>query len=115
MTELLGGELYVSCSVVLPAACHLRRAMETTEDDPAYLVRFKHAITTDLDNRLQSCNISWLKMSSALDPRFKQLKCLPKSEREDIWAMLQHAVSRAELEAVGQSTSTSVHLQMMSR
>ncbi|XP_071376199.1 E3 SUMO-protein ligase ZBED1-like [Centroberyx affinis] len=28
VTELLGGETYVSCSVVLPALCHLYRTME---------------------------------------------------------------------------------------
>ncbi|KAK6322632.1 hypothetical protein J4Q44_G00074240 [Coregonus suidteri] len=35
LTELLGGEKYISCSVVLPALCHLFRVMESSDDDPA--------------------------------------------------------------------------------
>ncbi|KAI4900408.1 hypothetical protein NFI96_017779 [Prochilodus magdalenae] len=30
VTEILGGEQYVSCSVVLPALCHLFRVMDQT-------------------------------------------------------------------------------------
>ncbi|XP_072246410.1 E3 SUMO-protein ligase ZBED1-like [Leuresthes tenuis] len=41
VTELLGGEAYVSCSVVLPAFRHLDRVMDITDDDPAYVVKFR--------------------------------------------------------------------------
>uniref|UniRef100_A0AAV2JXP4 Uncharacterized protein n=1 Tax=Knipowitschia caucasica TaxID=637954 RepID=A0AAV2JXP4_KNICA len=41
ISELLGGEKYVSCSVVLPALCHLSRVMEVTEDNPSYMIKFK--------------------------------------------------------------------------
>ena len=99
VTEQLGGERYVSCSVVLPAVCHLRRAMQISDDDPAYVARFKNAITTDLDSRLRNCNLPWLKMSTILDPRFKLLKCLPKRERDEVWQLLLDAVSCAEREA----------------
>lgn len=39
VSELLGGEKFVSCSVVLPALCLLSRVMEVTEDDPAYMIK----------------------------------------------------------------------------
>ena len=76
VTEILGGEAYVSCSVVLPALCHLRHVMEVTEDDPAYVVKFKTAFKTDLASRQENTNNEWLKIATALDPRFKALLVL---------------------------------------
>ncbi|KAE8295701.1 hypothetical protein D5F01_LYC06636 [Larimichthys crocea] len=89
VTELLGGEQYVSCSVVLPALRHLFRVMEPSDDDPVYVLRFKNAFTTDLAQRKDSTNLRWLKISTALDPRFKDLKCLPKDERSEVWASVR--------------------------
>ncbi|KAL1265940.1 hypothetical protein QQF64_003967 [Cirrhinus molitorella] len=88
VTELLGGEQYISCSVVLPALCHLFKIMEATEDDPAYVVKFKNDFTSDLSKRKDSTNLTWLKIATAIDPRFKDLKCLPKDERNEVWASL---------------------------
>lgn len=88
MTELLGGEQYISCSVVLPALCHLFRKMEGCDDDPGYVVRFKAAFTCDLMKRKENTDIKWLSMASALDPRFKDLKCLPRPDREEVWKAL---------------------------
>ncbi|KAL2078815.1 hypothetical protein ACEWY4_026500 [Coilia grayii] len=85
VTELVGGEQYISCSVVLPALCHLLRVMEGCDDDPGYVLRFKAAFAADLSKRKESTNVQWLKMATALDPRFKDLKCLPRSEREAVW------------------------------
>ncbi|KAL7387932.1 hypothetical protein ABVT39_003945 [Epinephelus coioides] len=86
VTELLGGEQYVSCSVVLLALRHLFKVMEPSDDDPIYIVRFKKVFTTDLTQRKISTNLTWLKIATAFDPRFKDLKCLPKDERSEVWA-----------------------------
>ncbi|CAL9703477.1 unnamed protein product [Knipowitschia caucasica] len=87
-TELLGGEKFVSCSVVLPALCHLSRVMEISEDDPAYIVKFKQTFSADMTSRKDKTNLTWLKISTALDPRFKDLKCLHRSERAEVWALI---------------------------
>uniref|UniRef100_H3A803 HAT C-terminal dimerisation domain-containing protein n=1 Tax=Latimeria chalumnae TaxID=7897 RepID=H3A803_LATCH len=79
VTELLGGETYVSCSIVLPALCHLFCGMAVSDDDPAYVVWFKNSFNADLTKR---------KIATALDPRFKNLKCLPKSKREEVWKLI---------------------------
>ncbi|KAI4885596.1 hypothetical protein NFI96_013028 [Prochilodus magdalenae] len=63
VTEILGGEQYVACSVVLPALCHLFRVMEPSDDDPVYVVRFKTVFTTDLTKRKDTTNLTWLKIS----------------------------------------------------
>lgn len=88
VTELLGGEAYVSCSVVLPAFCHLRRVMEVTDEDPAYVVRFKEKFKEDLASRQAHTNYAWLQIATALDPRFKDLRSVPKTDREAVWTTL---------------------------
>ncbi|KAL2102124.1 hypothetical protein ACEWY4_001292 [Coilia grayii] len=96
ITELLGGDKYVSCSVVLPALCHLQHAMKISDDDPAYIVRFKAAFTKDLNQWREKLNLEWLKMATALDPRFKDLKCLPRADREPVCAKLSELVKGEE-------------------
>lgn len=79
----------VSCSVVLPAFCHLHRVMETSDDDPAYVARFKTAFQEDLTSHQENfMNNEWLKIATALDPFFKDLKYLPKSDRGGVWTTL---------------------------
>ncbi|XP_015463706.3 E3 SUMO-protein ligase ZBED1 [Astyanax mexicanus] len=101
VTELLGGETYVSCSVVLPALCHLYRTMEASQEDPAFVERFKTAFKKDLSEQQTNINNRWLRIASALDPRFKDLKFLPKGEREEVWTrlevLLQEESSRTNL------------------
>ncbi|XP_070761682.1 E3 SUMO-protein ligase ZBED1-like [Enoplosus armatus] len=89
VTELLGGETYVSCSVVLPALCHLCHTMEVSDDDSAYMVKFKTAFKKDLSQRKATLNHEWLKMATVLDPRFKDLKCLARGERAEVWTSLE--------------------------
>ncbi|KAK7890934.1 hypothetical protein WMY93_022897 [Mugilogobius chulae] len=81
ISDLLVGEKFVSCSVVLPALCHLSRVMEASEEDPAYIVKFKENFAADMNNRKEKTNITWLKIATALDPRVKDLKCLSRQER----------------------------------
>ncbi|GAA6099983.1 zinc finger BED domain-containing protein 1-like [Tachysurus ichikawai] len=92
VTELLGGETYVSCSVVLPAFCHLNHVMRVSDEDPAYVARFKK----DLAEHQAVMNSEWLKLSSALDPRFKDLKCLARGEGEQVWSSLEKILQEAE-------------------
>ncbi|XP_059897633.1 uncharacterized protein LOC132449820 [Gadus macrocephalus] len=70
--------------------------MKISDDDPAYIVRFKAAFTTDLNQRREKINLEWLKVATALDPRFKDLKCLPRAEREPVWAKLRELVKGEE-------------------
>lgn len=98
VSELLGGEKYVSCSVVLPALCHLSRVMEITEDDPAYMIKFKGTFTADLDARKEKTNITWLRVATALDPRFKDLKSLSKPDRGQVWDSINALLLNMEKE-----------------
>ncbi|XP_071754854.1 E3 SUMO-protein ligase ZBED1-like, partial [Centroberyx gerrardi] len=94
VTDLLGGEQYISCSVVLPALCHVFQVMEASDDDAGYVLRFKETFTTDLSKRKESTNVQWLKVATAVDPRFKDLKCLPRSEREEVWRLIKEETAQ---------------------
>lgn len=104
MTELLGGEIYVSCSVVLFALRHLDRTMEVSDEDPAYMVRFKTAFSKDLSQRQAALNHEWLKLATVLDPRFKDLKCLPKGERVGVLTSLEALLQTESKSATPQPT-----------
>lgn len=69
VSELLGGENFVSYSVVLPAFCHLSRVMDISEDDPAYMIKFKGTFTADMNERKEKINVTWLRVATALGLR----------------------------------------------
>lgn len=62
-------EKFVSCSVLLPALCHLLRVTEVSEDHPAYMMKFKQAFKAELEKRKEKTNVARLKVATALDPR----------------------------------------------
>ncbi len=72
-TELLGGEKYVSCSTVLPTFAKLIQHLSVSDDDPAYVSRFKNAMITDVKRRLNALAYKsvWFFVACLLDPRFK--------------------------------------------
>ena len=92
LTELLGGEKYVSCSVALPAFCHLSRVMESSDDDPAYVTKFKSTFRNEMETLKGNADIAYLKIATALDPRFKDLKCIPRAERSEVCASVTNLV-----------------------
>lgn len=79
----------MSCSVVLPALQYLNNTMKVSDEDSTYIVRFKTALMKDLSERKATLNQEWLKLATVLDPRFKDLKCLPREEREGVWSKLE--------------------------
>ncbi|KAJ8001277.1 hypothetical protein DPEC_G00192650 [Dallia pectoralis] len=63
--------------------------MEACGEDHAYVVRFKTKFKEDLASRQEKLNNAWLQIATVLDPRFKDLKCLPKTDREEVWTTLE--------------------------
>jgi len=66
--------------------------MTVSDEDPAFCVcvRFKTTFKKDLAERQADMNNEWLKLASALEPDFKDLKCLSMQEREQVWASLEN-------------------------
>lgn len=87
----------MSCSAVLLALWHLFRVMEPSDDDSVLIVRLKRVFSEDLAKRKENANLSWLKLATALDPRFKDLKCLPRSERGEVWSSLTDLLKEKEM------------------
>lgn len=104
MTDLLGGETYVSCSAVLPVLRFLDNTMKVSDEDSTYIVKFKTAFMKDLSERKAALNYDWLKMATVLDPRFKDLKCLPREEREAVWKKLAELLQDGSIKASSEPT-----------
>ena len=93
VTEQLGGQKYVSSSLLLPSVAQLIHTYHADDDDPAYICRFKKAITDDLTSRQERLTTNmFLKTSTALDPRFKRLKSIPSSMCGAVWSHITNLV-----------------------
>ncbi|XP_035469698.2 E3 SUMO-protein ligase ZBED1-like [Scophthalmus maximus] len=76
--------------------------MEVTEDDPAYMIKFKGTLAADMEGRKEKTNITWLRVATALDPRFKDLKCLSKPDRAEVWGTVRALLREREMERPAQ-------------
>lgn len=90
ITELLGGQKYVTGSVVIPAVAHLKRLMTISDDtEPGFISRFKAMLVNDLTERISDWNLyEKYEEATALDPRFKTLRCISENKRELVWKRL---------------------------
>ena len=66
---------------------HIFRVIAILDKDPAH-VHFKNTFTADLTKRKEGTNVRFLKIAAELNPKFKNQKCLPKSERDEMWSLL---------------------------
>ncbi len=116
MTTQLGGQKYVTASIVLPLYAHLRKVMEANVDDAGYASRFKETMREQLDSRFSTLSM-FMKLATVLDPRFRSLKCVSKEERPLVWdrivcecaTLLEGTVeSEGEGAALAVSSSSSV-------
>ena len=71
---LLGGEQFSSGSSVLPFLVNFQDILETNEDDPAYIVKFKDVLKNELTVRcLKNLNFPVLSKASFFDKRYAKL------------------------------------------
>lgn len=52
----------------------------------------KSTFREGLETRKGNANIAYLKIATALDPRFKDLKCIPRAERSEVWASITNLI-----------------------
>lgn len=89
VTELLGGDKYVTRSVLIPAIKLLKNKMRINDCDPAFIYRFKAMMVDSIDERLSAWpHYNDYEMATCLDPRFKSLACIDKDRREHVWQEL---------------------------
>ena len=82
-TELLSGSKYATVSCMFPVLQQLLlNSLKMKEEDPPVLKSIKESIAQDLSTRYQEHALkSLLKMTSFLDPRFKEQPYLTESEK----------------------------------
>ena len=63
--------------------------MTVNDDDPGYITRFKEASVHDFSERVADMkSIAVLKIATALNPRYKNLKCLSDDVKEQVLGRL---------------------------
>lgn len=84
ITEPLGGEKFVSCSSVLSALCHLHNRCQMLKQltQPASGLNLQRISTNGKKT------LDWLKVATALDSRFMNLRYRPCEETLDVWKKL---------------------------
>lgn len=85
VTKLLGGDKYVTRSVLIPALKLLKNGMTTNDCDPAFICRFKAMLVDSVEERLLAWpHYSDYEVATSLDPRSKSLACIGRDRRERV-------------------------------
>ena len=85
----LGGNTFVTSSIVMPVIKSLQKHLEASDDDPSYIANMKALILDDFKTRVDKyINIPFFLKATALDPRFKKLKVADKKGREAVFSLL---------------------------
>ena len=87
----LGGNKYVTGSIVLPVMKSIQADLVVSDEDPSYIATLKQSILDDIQPRIsKNLNYQLLVRATALDPRFKNLKVLSsKVERQEIFKSIE--------------------------
>ncbi|EMP35035.1 hypothetical protein UY3_07793 [Chelonia mydas] len=86
----------------LPPAFPLARdrgPSATGNRDRLNLQTRQNILTCKFDKMQKRYNVKFLKIATALNPRFKNLKCLPKSERDETWSLLSEVLTEQHSDA----------------
>ena len=80
----LGGNKFVTSSIVMPVNASLRKLMQPDSDDKVYIASMKDLILIDFKKRAaENLNRKFVLKSTALDPRFKNLKVTESKQGEE--------------------------------
>ena len=94
-TTLLCSEKVLTLSIVQPVlTALLRRHLETSDDDPRLILDLKTTIASNLKAHISDPDRRNLRLlASVLDPRHKDLRFLPSSERAKVYSDLLSAAT----------------------
>lgn len=96
----LGGNKFVTSSIVMPVVKSMVKLLKVDQEDPVYISQMKEIMIEDFRKRCDdNLDIKFLCKTSALDPRFKNLKVIhDKSARDKVFKELE-----AEAKAAAES------------
>ena len=82
---MLGGDKYVTGSIVLPYMKKIVYLVKVEDTDPKFIVDLKSFITRDFLQRCrENLNFDLLKKATFLDPRYKSMKSIDQSQRKSL-------------------------------
>ena len=85
MLTMLGGDKYVTGSIVLPYMKKIVSLTKVEDTDPVFIADFKNFIIKDFLQRCRdNLNFGLLKKATFLDPRFKSMKCIEEPQRAQL-------------------------------
>ena len=87
----LGGDTFVTSSIVFPVVASLKKLLAASSEDPVFIARMKATILEDFTARSsKNLNFPFLLAASALDCRFKSLKVIEsKAGRERVYNKIE--------------------------
>ena len=66
----LGGDLYVTSSVLLPVIAAMKKMMQVDSHDSIYIARLKEVILNDFNRRIEiNVDVNFFLLAAFLDPR----------------------------------------------
>ena len=93
----LGGDKYVTSSVLMPVIASMKKMMQEESSDPVYIARMKRVILEDFNKRVaKNIDTDFFLSATALDPRWKDLKMIKRNERDLVFAKIQREMSSLE-------------------
>ena len=94
----LGGDKYVTSSVVLPVMAAMKKMLKEDSSDPVYIAKMKETILDDFTARInKNVDGNFLLLATALDPHWKDLKVINKVGRDKTFKRLREAMSSLEM------------------
>ena len=107
----LGGDKFVTSSIVFPVMAAMKKLLKPDNSDPVYIAKLKEVILEDFVKRANS-NIdgNFLLLATALDPRWKDLKVITKESRERAFGRL-----KKEMMSLQPSTSSGTEQEQQSK
>ena len=86
----LGGNFFVTSSVVIPTIKSIENLLQPSMNDPYYMADLKRIMREDIKERVKiNVNFPMMIKASALDPRFKKLKFIPSDSRDIVYKSLK--------------------------
>ena len=90
----LGGDKYVTSSVLMPVIACMKKMLQEDSSDPVYIARMKEVILEDFNRRVaKNIDTDFFLLATALDPRWKDLKMTRRHERGLVFTRLQTEMS----------------------
>ena len=93
----LGGDQYVTSSVLLPVIAAMKKMMQVDSNDSVYIAKLKDVILNDFNKRIETnVDVDFFLLAAFLDPRWKELRMVNKPGRDKAFERIRREMSLLE-------------------